>query len=69
MPKNLDEKFEVYISKFSQKRKESLIELSKQKSVDNKFGEFLVTRVKDWWLTLAVQTNFEILCQKNRNEI
>ena len=64
VPKNIDEIFEIYISKFSQKSKESLIELSKQKSVDNKFGEFLVTRVKDWWLTLAVQTNFEILCQK-----
>ena len=53
MPKNLDEKFEVYISKLSQKSKEPVIELSKQKSVDNIFGEFLVTKVKDCWLTLA----------------
>ena len=55
---------ELIISKSSQKSKESVIELSKQKTVDNILGEVLVTRVKDWWLTLAVQTNFEILCQK-----
>ena len=53
MPKNLDEIFEIYISKFSQKVKKSVIKLTKQKSVDNLFGEFSVTKVKDWWLTLV----------------
>ena len=27
--------------------------LSKQKSVDDIFGESSVTKVKDWWLTLV----------------
>ena len=43
---------ELIISKSSQKSKESVIELSKQKTVDNILGEVLVTRGKDWWLTL-----------------
>ena len=53
MPKNCNEKFEIQIFKFSPKSKESVIELSKQKSVDDIFGESSVTKVKDWWLTLV----------------
>jgi len=40
-------------SKLNQKSKEPVIELSKQKSVDDIFGESSVTKVKDWWLTLV----------------
>ena len=46
-------RWEIYISKFSQKSKEPVIKPSKQKSVDNIFGESSVTKVKDWWLTLV----------------
>ena len=34
-------------------KKRLVIELTKQKSVDNIFVESSVTKVKDWWLTLV----------------
>ena len=58
-------------SKFNQKSKEPVIELSKQKSVDDIFGESSVTKVKDWWLTLVddhSEDEFWKFVPKNRNE-
>ena len=58
-------------SKLNQKSKEPVIELSKQKSVDDIFGESSVTKVKDWWLTLVddhSEDEFWNFVPKNRDE-